>query len=204
MFQHATCLFLPLAQTAWRRCWLCLLGGGVALLCSHAVAQDIECNVQMSPTTLAYPPMTKSALERSADASGMWTLGERTLSVTATCPKAASIALIFRDLRGSEDRFRFSNEGRLSLRMLAAQLDGRPVSLCQSAGQGGGQCERLEKQSLLLPEALVTLADGGTQQGLQLSLQLALTPEVSVQKLDLAAAATLEGAIEVGVTARER
>lgn len=203
MSQQARCSFLPLGKIVRSLCGICLLGGGMTLLPGQATAQDIECAVRVSPATWTLPPMTKSALERSPGASEMWTMGERSLSVIATCPKAVSIVLVFRDLQGGKDGFRFGKEGRLSLRMLAAQLDGRSVSLCQSAGRGRGQCERLDPRSLLLPDAYVTTADSGAQQGLQLSLQLALTPEVSMHNLDLTAADTLDGALEVEVTARE-
>lgn len=104
---------------------LAVLGLGVVKNPTHAQPQ---CQLQLNETTIDLGSFSRDQPTQIPGMS-LLSLGKRTINLTASCGTNSVIALSFRALQGSEVGYRFAKNGIFTLKIIDAQLDGKPVRL---------------------------------------------------------------------------
>ncbi len=150
-----------------------LTGWSSAVLAS----QDDGCVVQISQPLIDYGRKTAAELLDSQARMGNVLFGKQTITVSALCESETVLALSFNGSAADENSYRFAPRGSFTLKVLSAQLDGKPVRL-QSAGAAGNDSneQRLRPGVSLVPQ------DGPrAAKGQRLTLQVEVETHIEVQ-----------------------
>lgn len=146
----------------------------VALLAEGAQAQN--CRLSLSQPRVDYGVIRREALVDPPSIA----LGTRMVQLNVLCEEPAAIALRFTGAANGQG-FRFGRQGRFSLTLKHAQLDGRTVEWTQAPGEtASGQ--------LLPGQALVARGTGR-----RLSAQVAIDTHLPADALHVRNQTVLEG-----------
>lgn len=157
---------------------------------AHAQA-SARCDAQLSESLVDYGRLTRAQLlERQPDPARA-SLGKRLVALTAVCAERTAMALSFQGAAADDTGFRFAANDRFTLRIVQAQLDGKPVRLAASHADATGSAP----SSLLRPGDRLSPMDGaGLAQGQRLTVQLEIEPFVRAAATRVAVESTWEGA----------
>ncbi|TSD60055.1 hypothetical protein FFI97_007080 [Variovorax sp. KBS0712] len=157
---------------------------------AHAQASG-RCDAQLSESLVDYGRMTRAQLlERQPDPARA-SLGKRLVTLTAVCAERTAMALSFQGAAADDTGFRFAANDRFTLRIVQAQLDGKPVRLAASQADATNSAP----SSLLRPGDRMSPMDGASlAQGQRLTVQLEIEPFVGAGATRVAAESTWEGA----------
>ncbi len=115
--------------TSW---WLIGTFVVASMFTGAAVATDESCVVNISQPTVDYGRTTREQLFENSPNSNQALLGKRSLTLTSVCDAKVQQVLTFQGEAADESRFRFGQQGTFSLRVINAQLDGKPVRMVAS------------------------------------------------------------------------
>ncbi|WP_093384626.1 hypothetical protein [Pseudomonas sp. UC 17F4] len=97
---------------------------------SYAMAgADTDCVIQLSQPLIDYGQVNRTQLFPGGVAVRDALLGKSTLSLSAVCDSKTTMALQFRGEPAGSDSYRFARTGAFTLKVLSAQLDGKPVRM---------------------------------------------------------------------------
>ena len=159
----------------------------LALLCALLAAPDVQaenCRLSLSQPRIDYGDVRRHARVENASMA----LGTRSLSINVICAEPAAMALRFVGVAADGQGFRFGRQGRFSLSLKHAQVDGRAVgwAAAHSSGEAGnGQ--------LLPGQTLVARAAGLALVGRRLSVQVDIDTELPADALAVRGETHLEG-----------
>ena len=156
----------------------------------HAQASE-RCDAQLSESLVDYGRMTRGQLlERQPD-SARASLGTRRVTLTAVCAERTAMVLSFQGATADDTAFRFAANDRFTLKVLDAQLDGKPVRLAAAQADATG----FAASASLRPGDRMSPVDGaGLAQGQRLTVQLEIEPFVGAAATRVAAESRWEGA----------
>lgn len=168
-------------MNAWTRyrallvpCLLAAWGG------SAAPAHAESCAVALGQAQLDFGqignPGNRHGLEREG-----YAIGTRYASFNARCPSLARMVLMIRGDSGGE-QFRFARQGQLRVRLSHAVLDGRAVDLAvvQSVGETPGP--PMPALDVAPEDLIVPVSAGLAAEGSLLSLQIEVSPSVTLDE----------------------
>lgn len=112
-------------------CGLCLLWG--ALMASQARADD--CRMSLSEPRVDYGVIRPTQGAFGRDAVRLTT--QRTLHLSVLCANPAAMVLRFGGVAADAQGFQFGRQGRFTLSLKHAQVDGRPVTWQPDETAGG-------------------------------------------------------------------
>lgn len=123
-------------------CWL--LAGWICATSSQAspaaapvpnapvpTAPATACNLVANDNTIDYGRFSPYDVPPAAPSSPALPLGKRIIVLHATCDMPQHMAIFFQGEADGAGQFRFGPEGHLTIRLLKAQLDGKPAPMGQ-------------------------------------------------------------------------
>ncbi|WP_421535050.1 hypothetical protein [Pseudomonas marginalis] len=105
--------------------FITLLGVGVI---NNGAQAEQQCQLQLSESTLDLGRFNRDQ-PVPIKGSNLLSVGKRTLNLSATCGADSVMALTFKGAQGREQGYRFANNGVFIVKVIGAQLDGKPVRL---------------------------------------------------------------------------
>lgn len=155
---------------------------------------DSRCNIDVGNQHIDYGNMTRYQLQNVPDSSTALTPGERTLSLSASCPSARAIAFTLLGPRGADGKLRYGTQGALLVRMDDAAVDGKKVQLLVQNRQGQSAPLLPEDSIQLNPgQKIVAMREGKVVQGNILTARLTLLPVLPSSSTQVATQTTSEG-----------
>lgn len=180
----------PLRRSAMRREPAGSRRWGLALLCFTALmaneAQADTCRLSLSQPRVDYGVIHRT--ERMEGASGRQSLGKRTLHLTVVCIHPSVMALRFNGVPADGHGFQFGRQGRFTLSLKQAQVDGRDVEWAVAQLPGEPASGRL-----LPGQTLVARATGARVTGRRLTAQVDIDVELPPAALAVRNQTLLEG-----------
>ncbi len=175
---HRWCAMHNKPMSRWRTGSLCLLL--LALLVNQAHAE----NCRMS---LSEPRVDYGVIRPSQGSSGRATVTldtQRTLHLSVLCTNPSAMALRFTGVAADAQGFQFGRQGRFTLNLRQAQVDGRPVSWQPDEASSG---------QLLPGRVLSTSAGGAPVMGRRLTAQVEIAVQLPADALSVRREVLLEG-----------
>lgn len=165
----------------------------LGLVCGLLAAQQSfaqECQVNLSESVMDLGQLSHPGSNNAPSPGNLYALGERTLSLNASCPGASKLMLLLQgDTLGN--KFRFAQRGQVSVTLSNALLDGRNVDLAQV--NGNAAAEAFAASIVAMPgDRVIPISGGLPAEGSNLSLQIEIRPLVPVAELSSSEAKTLE------------
>lgn len=156
----------------------------------HAQASE-RCDAQLGESLVDYGRMTRAQLQERQPDPARTSLGKRRVTLTAVCTERTAMVVSFQGAAADDTGFRFANNDRFTLKILDAQLDGKPVRLAAAQADTTG----VAPSSFLRPGDRMSPVDGaGLAQGQRLTVQLEIEPFVGAAATRVAAETRWEGA----------
>ncbi len=158
---------------------------GIASVSGQALADDCKINLSQSQMDFGQviPPNSNVAL----NAGNQHNLGNRVVSLNASCPQPSKLLLVLRGEQLGAD-FKFAKQGQTRVTLSNALLDGRSVDLAQVKTPG-----TYSSSITVAPGDMIIPVSGGLPAtGSVLSLQVEIQPVVPVAELRTRDAKTLE------------
>ena len=108
--------------------WMFLTLLSTTLINSSALA-DTNCEIKLSQPHLDFGQFSQGTLIKSRTPSGHLSIGIRTISLSSSCGPDSLIELSFNATSYDESSYTFADNGKFTLKILDAQLDGREVQM---------------------------------------------------------------------------
>ena len=159
-----------------------------------------ECQVNLSESVMDLGRLSHPGSNNAPSPGNLYALGERTLSLNATCPGATKLMLLLQgDTLG--DKFRLAQRGQVSVTLSNALLDGRNVDLARVKDT---TVPDVSGSSIVaVPgDRVIPVSGGLPAEGSNLSVQIDIRPLVPVTELSSRDAKTLEGHLSFEVRGR--
>ncbi|QZC93112.1 hypothetical protein K2E96_19050 [Pseudomonas sp. ERGC3:05] len=106
----------------------------LGLAISNPAQAEQQCQLQLSESALDLGRFNRDQ-PVPVKGSNLLSLGKRTLNLSATCGANSIMALAFKGQQDHEQGYRFANNGVFVVKVIDAQLDGKPVRLRPSIPQ---------------------------------------------------------------------
>ncbi|CAD5203994.1 hypothetical protein [Pseudomonas sp. FEN] len=103
-------------------------GCGVALVLLSVPARANDCTLSLSQSQIELGVLRPGALSIAPGQPELF-LGRRRLSLNIACPRPTTMALRFEAPAAGSQAFRFDRQGRFTVSLSNALLDGKPVTL---------------------------------------------------------------------------
>jgi hypothetical protein len=162
---------------------------GVALSSGQVLADD--CRINLSESQMDFgqviPPNSNVAL----NAGNLHSLGNRFISLNASCPQPSKLLLVLRGEQLGAD-FKFAKQGQTRVILSNALLDGRSVDLAQIKSPGVAPGAYSSSIIAAPGDMIIPVSGGLPATGSVLSLQVEVQPVVPVAELRTRDAKTLE------------
>jgi hypothetical protein len=100
----------------------------LGLAISNPAQAEQQCQLQLSESALDLGRFNRDQ-PVPVKGSNLLSLGKRTLNLSATCGANSIMALAFKGQQDHEQGYRFANNGVFVVKVIDAQLDGKPVRL---------------------------------------------------------------------------
>lgn len=152
----------------------------VALVASQAQAENCR-------MTLSEPRVDYGVIRPSQASPGKATVmldTPRTLHLSVLCTNPSTMALRFSGVAADAQGFQFGRQGRFTLSLRQAQVDGRPVSWQPDEASGG---------QLLPGRALSASAGGAPVTGRRMTAQVEIAVQLPADALSVRREVLLEG-----------
>ena len=166
-----------------------------ALLIAIALASEQvwadDCRINLSQSQIDFgrviPPGSSAAL----NAGNLHNLGNRVVSLNASCPQLSKLLL---ELRGEQlgADFKFANQGQTRVTLSNAFLDGHSVDLARVKSPGAASSVYSSTINVAPGDMIIPISGGLSATGSVLSLQVHIQPLVPVAELRAREAKTLE------------
>ncbi|WP_273828373.1 MULTISPECIES: hypothetical protein [Pseudomonas] len=162
---------------------------GAALSSEQALADDCRINLSQSQMDFGQviPPNSNVAL----NAGNLHDLGNRMISLNASCPQPSKLLLVLRGEQLGAD-FKFAQQGQTRVALSNALLDGRSVDLAQVKSPGAAPGAYSSTINVVPGDMIIPVSGGLPATGSVLSLQVEIQPVVPVAELRTREAKTLE------------
>jgi hypothetical protein len=164
-----------------------LVSGG--LLSEQALAND--CRINLSESQMDFGQIIPPSSNQAPGPGSLHALGNRVVSLNASCPKASKLMLVLRGEQLGAD-FKFARQGKTSVVLSNALLDGRSVDLAQIKSPGAVPASYSSSITATPGDMVVPVSGGLQATGSVLSLQVEIRPLVPVSELRTRDAKTLE------------
>lgn len=171
---------------------------GATLASEPALADDCQINLSQSQMDFGQvmPPSTNAAL----NAGNLHSLGNRVISLNASCPQPSKLLLVLRGEQLGAD-FKFAKQGQTRVALSNALLDGRSVDLAQVKAPGAAAGAYSPSITVVPGDMIIPVSGGLPATGSVLSLQVEIQPVVPVAELRTREAKTLEANLSFEVRA---
>lgn len=166
----------------------CLIYG---VLMSGQIFAAQECHITLSESNMDFGRVTQPGSNDPRSANNMHALGNRVISVNASCPQAAKLVL---QVQGAAlgEQFRFARQGQVGVYLSNALLDGRSVDLAKSQSIGAAPGASAASIMATPGDRVIPVSGGLPATGSVLSLQVEIRPLVAMAELRTRDAKTLE------------
>ncbi|MGV8889719.1 MAG: hypothetical protein ACOH2P_17110 [Pseudomonas sp.] len=155
----------------------------------QALAQD--CQINLSESNMDFGRVIPPGSNDTLNAGNIHALGNRIISLNASCPKASKLMLVLRGETHGE-QFKFAQTGQVRVRLSNALLDGRSVDLAQTKSVGAAPSAYGQSIEAVPGDMVIPVSGGQPAVGLVLSVQIEIRPLVPVSELRTRDAKTLE------------
>lgn len=137
---------------------------------------DDTCEALLSPEQIDYGRQTRGELLRRSTRQDIVSFEPRTVSLNIQCAQPTPITLRFLGIAADTDSYQFGIDGRMTLTLEQAQLDGRSVNLSTVQGPGS-PLGQVDSSAVLRPnQAIVPVVAGQPASGQHLSLTVRVAP----------------------------
>jgi hypothetical protein len=150
-----------------------------------------ECHITLSQSNVDFGQVRRPGSNDPASAQPLFPLGNRVVSLNASCPTPAKL-LIQLQGAGQGEQFRFAQRGQLSVTLSNASLDGRSVDLAKVQSIGAPPSTSGASIEAMPGERVIPVSGGLPVEGSQLSMQVEFKPQVPIAELRTRDAKTLE------------
>ncbi|NBF05670.1 hypothetical protein GV819_25575 [Pseudomonas sp. Fl5BN2] len=141
-----------------------------------------ECQINLSESNMDFGRVTQRSSSDPLDMGNLHALGNRFISLHTSCPGASKLMLLLRgDALG--EQFRFAKQGRVSVSLSNAVLDGRNVELAQTKSVGAALGPHGSSIEAVPGDRVIPISGGLPAEGSVLSLQVEIRPVVPVAEL---------------------
>ncbi|PHN30728.1 hypothetical protein [Pseudomonas sp. ICMP 460] len=141
-----------------------------------------ECQITLSDSNLDFGRVTQPGANDPASGNAMHPLGNRVISLNASCPQPAKL-LIQLQGAGQGEQFRFAQRGQLGVTLSNASVDGRSVQLAKVQSLGAPPGNSSASIEAMPGDRVIAVSGGLPVEGSQLSMQVELKPQVPVAEL---------------------
>jgi hypothetical protein len=166
-----------------------LLVGAVALISPQARAES--CEMRIGQSELDFGQLRHPGAQISLDERNLYPLGTRHVALNASCPASTKLLLLVRGDSLAE-RFRFA-AGQLRVRLSNALLDGRAVNLATIRVVGEVPSAPASTIDVAPGDLVVPVSAWLAAEGTLLSMQIEVSPDMSLEEFKTRDRKTLEG-----------
>ncbi|MDI3270811.1 hypothetical protein [Pseudomonas sp. AL03] len=150
-----------------------------------------ECHITLSDSSVDFGRVMQPGSNDPASANAMHALGNRIVSLNASCPQAAKLLIQLRGA-GQGEQFRFAQQGQVSVILSNASLDGRSVNLAKVQSIGAPPSTSGSSIEAMPGDRVIPVSGGLPVEGSTLSMQIEFKPQVPMTELRTRDAKTLE------------
>ncbi len=169
----------------WSPCGLLAL----FLLFSSGVMAKSPCELHLSEGTINYGKFTRGDVLHTQTASGYLSMGKRILSLASTCGADTVMGISFNGTSQNEKSYRLDKNASFTLKIVSAQLDGRPVQMRTLQRVGAGN-----RKNLIRPgDTLIPHEGESVARGERLNLQIEVQGLINEAGLRVNSEKTVEG-----------
>lgn len=138
------------------------INGAVLALCLPFTASAEECVLAVNEPVVDFGQTQRAQLLEGTSKRQRLLVGTRVISLNLSCSASTSMALSFNGERADDQGYRFAQHGVFTLKVLSAQLDGKPIRLMvRDGGEGAVESDqRLRPGASLVPGNLGQIARG--------------------------------------------
>lgn len=144
-----------------------------------SAANEKACRVQLSASSLDYGRETRGQLLAKNPYGHLLSLGKKAVVVTVTCPTAQYLTLLLQAAVADAEAFRFGDNGRFTVVLSHAQLDGKEVHLGRVKGNALSPDASSPTLKLHPSEGAIPLLNGHSVSGKNFTLQAVFEPYVT-------------------------
>lgn len=181
-------------------CYLKKIPLALGLVCGLLATQEAfaqECQINLSDSVIDLGQLSHPGSNNVPSPGNLHALGERTISLNASCPGATKLMLLLQGDRLG-DKFRFAQRGQVSVTLSNALLDGRNVDLARV--KDTTVPDVFGPSIVAVPgDRVIPVSAGLPAEGSNLSLQIEIRPLVPVAELSSSEAKTLESNVSFEV-----
>lgn len=151
---------------------LLYLAAGLALatFAPNALAQATECQMTLSQPELDFGQQGRMGAERS--------LGSRALTISVLCNTPGDLSLFYRAGAADGKHYDFTEQGRYSMRVRDAQVDGQQVDLGRVTAGGQAPVDVAVEQPWLPGQGLMPMHGGAAVHGRSLTARIEVSASV--------------------------
>lgn len=132
-------------------------------VCLPLAASAEDCILSVSQPVVDFGQTQRAQLMEGTREGKRLLVGTRVVSLILSCSASAAVALSFNGERAGDQGYRFAQDGIFTLRVLSAQLDGKPVSLMVRDGEGAAKdSDNLLRPGVSLVPGLQSMIARGT------------------------------------------
>ena len=157
-----------------------------------------SCEIRLGQSDLDFGQIKQTNTDSITEASNLYTIGTRFISLNVTCSSSSKLLLI---LRGESiaERFRFAADGQLKVRLSNALLNGRAVDLAQIASVGDVPSQPASTVEVSPGDLIVPVSAGLAAEGSLLSMQIEISPRIGLRELRARDSKSVQGNINFEV-----
>lgn len=150
-----------------------------------------ECQITLSESSVDFGRVTQPGSNDPSSANAIHTLGNRVISLNASCPQPGKLLIQLRGAKQSE-QFRFARQGQVGVTLSNASLDGRSVNLAKVQSIGSPPGTSGSSIEAMPGDRVIPVSGSLPVEGSTLSMQIELKPQVPMTELRTRDAKTLE------------
>ncbi|MGE1154550.1 hypothetical protein [Pseudomonas kitaguniensis] len=150
-----------------------------------------ECNITLSESNVDFGQVMRPGSNDPASGQPMFPLGNRVVSLNASCPTPAKLMVRLQGA-GQGEQFRFAQRGQMGVTLSNASLDGRSVELAKVQSTGSAPGTSGSSIEATPGDRVIPISGGLPVVGSQLSMQVEFKPLVPMTELRTRDAKTLE------------
>lgn len=112
------------------------ISAAALILCLPFTASAAECVLSVNQPVVDFGQTQRAQLLEGARKGQHLLVGTRVINMNFSCATSTAMAVSFNGERADDQGYRFAQDGMFTLKVLSAQLDGKPVRLMVRDGAG--------------------------------------------------------------------
>lgn len=156
------------------------------------------CEIHLGESNLNLGQIANPGANAPTISNGLYPVGTRFISLNVSCPTHSKLLLILRGDRVAE-QFRFATNGQLKVSLSNALLDGRAVDLAQIRAVGDTPRQPSSIIEVSPGDLVVPVSAGLAAEGTLLSIQIEVSPAITLDEFRTLDRKTIEGNLSIEV-----